>query len=59
MSRAGSGDSAALREQLHRRAAGDAQVLEQFLQQICGREMEEGDRELFLQALRDGEEDAE
>lgn len=59
LSRAGSGDSAALREQLHRRAAGDAQVLEQFLQQICGREMEEGDRELFLQALRDGEEDAE
>ncbi|NLJ32084.1 MAG: exonuclease SbcCD subunit D [Clostridiales bacterium] len=41
-----------LHEQLMRRKTDDLYIFEQFLSQICGCEADDGDRELFLQAMR-------
>jgi hypothetical protein len=35
-----------------RRKTDDLYIFEQFLSQICGCEADDGDRELFLQAMR-------
>lgn len=40
-----------LREQLMHRKTDDLYIFEQFLNQICGSEADDADRELFLQAL--------
>lgn len=49
---AAGGDSV-LREQLLHRKIDEMTVFEQFMKQICGAEMDENDRALFLQALNE------
>ncbi len=51
LSARGDGSRDGLRDQLMRRKTDDVYVLEQFLRQICGSEVEDADRELFRQAL--------
>lgn len=52
LSRVGTGENAALREQLLHRKTDDTAIFEAFLQQICGAEVDAADRNLFLQAMR-------
>lgn len=48
----GAGENGGLRDQLMHRKTDDLYIFEQFLDQICGSEADDGDRALFLQAMR-------
>lgn len=53
------GENGGLRDQLMHRKTDDLYIFEQFLNQICGCEADDGDRTLFLQAMRSCGEEAE